>query len=184
MSAVNGKQETKKGKIMDNRNLVVLKTDGTVEVTEMPVGADPFNHSKELIGCSVLEIVGLQSLGTETRLAMLVNENGYAEYGEDPKHINKAATFIYNTDIQHYILGDVVMTVEVLGEEGWDIVAMNKEFADELADRIKLMRQKWSAIPLPKKIEFPVPRIYEFNSDEDFKRAIETGDFEKYADKK
>ena len=169
---------------MDNLSLVVLKTDGAVKVTEMPKGACAFVHSKSIIGCTTLEIVGLQSLGETARLAMLVNENGYAEYGEDPKHVNKAATFIYNTDIQHYILGDVVMTVEVLGVEGWDVVAMNKEFADELADRIKLMRQKWSAIPLPKKVEFPAPKVYGFNSAEDFQKAIETGDFERYADKK
>lgn len=160
-----------------NNKLIFAKTDGTVSIMEVPNGKEAFAYSKSIIGCTVLEIVKVMPISKHGTVVMLLNENGYAELGDDIKNINKLGTWVYNgrkLSNPHYILGDITFALEVPGEDGDDIVPLTDAIAEILQHQFETEREEWAKIELPKSLDFPKPEIITFDSAEEFENFLKS----------
>lgn len=166
--------ETKK-RLLGN-HCVVIKCDGGVEIKELPEGTGVFKASKEIVGCEWIQHCVLQTViegDAGATIDFLLNENGYAEWGDDPSKVNLTATLLYNkgaTDDIHYVLGDVVLCLcDMDRPDGGEFVGMSGGLATLMAtqtlaysDRAKLMYTR------PEKIPPPKISIMGFDNAEDF----------------
>ena len=154
--------ETKK--ILLGNHCVVIKCDGGVEIKELSEGADVFKASKEIVGCDVIQHCVLQTVingESGVTIDFLLNENGYAEWGDDPSKVNLTATLLYNkgaTEDIHYVLGDVVLCLcDMDRPDGGEFVGMAERLATLMAtqtlaysNRAKKMYTRPEEIPQPK----------------------------------
>lgn len=154
--------ETKK-RLVGN-HCVVIKCDGGVEIKELPEGADVFKASKEIVGCEWIQNSTVQTVipgDNGVTLEFLLNEDGYAEWGDDTSKVNLTATLLYNkgaTEDIHYVLGDIVLCLcDMDRPDGGEFVGMAEGLATLMAtqtlaysDRAKRMYVCPEKIPEPK----------------------------------
>ena len=156
---------------------VVVKTDGTSEVKELPSQGDVFNAAKDLIGCKLIDHVPVQSLTPRVMIEFLVNDKGYIDWGNDPAKVNQIGSYIYNRGCKpgHYILGDIVMCLEVHFDDGGEFWGMSKELAEIIAkaNNEEVLPKAREIVPIPKKVPEPVVTISSFESTDDLIRAMQ-----------
>ena len=156
---------------------VVVKTDGTSEVKELPSRGDVFDAAKDLIGCKWIDHVSVQSLTPMVMIEFLVNDEGYIDWGNDPAKVNQIGSYIYNRGCKpgHYILGDIVMCLEVHFDDGGEFWGMSKELAEIIAkaNNEEVLPKAREIVPIPKKVPEPVVTISSFESTDDLIRAMQ-----------
>jgi len=155
---------------------VVVKTDGTSEVKELPSRDNVFDAAKDFIGCKWIDHVSVQSITPKVMIEFLVNDEGYIDWGSDPAKVNQIATYIYNRGYKpgHYILGDIVMCVEVHFDDGGEFWGMSKELAEIIAkaNNEEVLPKAREIVPIPTNVPEPVVTISSFESTDDLIRAM------------
>lgn len=166
--------ETKK-RLLGN-SCVVIKCDGGVEIKELPEGTDVFKASKEIIGCKWIQNSTVQTVlpgDKGSTIEFLLNEDGYAEWGDDPSKVNLTATLLYNkgqTEDVHYVLGDVVLCIcDMDRPDGGEFVGMSEGLATEMATATVAFSYRAKKLyTRPEKIPQPKISIMGFDNAEDF----------------
>lgn len=141
---------------------VIIHTNGQAEVKQFDDKdhTKVFEKAREYISCRWLDNVVVRGVAGDVQLVYLVNDNGYAEWGNDPKKVNPIATYIYNRGDKpgHYILGDVVMCWLVDTPDGGEYIGMSKFSAERLCKRIneKLSPKAKEVVPIPTEVPDPI----------------------------
>lgn len=156
---------------------IVVDTDGNSKIHRLEDGKSVFEKAKTFIGCKWLDHVIVQVIVPGVKLEFLVNDNGYADWGNDPSKVNQIATAIYNRspiDNTHYILGNIVMCLGVDGVEGGEFTGMSEALAANIAmaNNNKYAKQAMDAYPKPDKLNDPVVTVSSYESTEDLLRAM------------
>lgn len=166
-------------KRMGGCHCVVIHTDGGLEPLKFSDG-DPmevFDKARDIIGCRWLDYVVVQDCHNGVKMAFLVNDNGYAEWGNDPQKVNQIATYLYNGGHQpgHYILGDVVVCWSIDTDEGGEFIGMSEITALGICRRMveHISPQATKIVPVPSEVPDPVVRIMSFDSTEDLFRHMD-----------
>ena len=158
------------------RFCVVVRADGTSEIKEISSHDKVFEESKAFIGCHWLDHVGVQQVVPKVQLEYLVNDNGYADWGNDPANVNQIATFLYNGGKKpgHYILGNVVFCLEVDGPEGGDFSGMCRELAEQIVigNNENLLPKAKAIVVKPDRLPEPVFTITSYDSMDELFRAM------------
>lgn len=158
---------------------VVVRVDGSIEVKRFSEDDNKavFAKAREYIGCKWLDHVIVQAFTPEWKLEYLVNDNGYAEWGNDPKKVNQIATYIYNggNAPDHYILGDVVFCFMVETDEGGEFIGMSEEAANRIASETKerILPKAREIVPIPWTVPDPLVKISSFATIEDMVKAMQ-----------
>ena len=159
---------------------VKIGCNGEIQVLNCGTPENIWKATTKIIGCSWLGHVTLDAMEKDPdarcTLEMLVNEDGYAEYGDDVSKVNQYATFLYNkgrlTDI-HYILGDVVLCVCIETEEGGDFFGISESFAqgiyNQFVGEVKTIKE---AYPKPDTIPSPKVEIKGFDTMEEMEEYL------------
>ena len=157
---------------------VVIRMDGTSEVKIVEEGKSVFDKAKEIIGCRWIDHFIVQSIqhGGRDCIEVLVNDEGYIDWGNDPSKVNQIATYLYNGGEKpgHYILGDAVLCLMVDGDEGGEFVGLSYALANTIAKQNNEdTREKAAAIvPRPSEVPDPVVKISSYETTEDMIRAM------------
>lgn len=155
---------------------VVIHTNGQAEVKQFDEKdhTNVFDKAREYIGCKWLDNVVVQRFAPDVQMVYLVNDNGYAEWGNDPKKVNPIATYIYNGGNKpgHYILGDVVMCWLIDTPDGDKYIGMSKLAAARLCRETneKLSLKAKEIVPIPNEVPAPVVKVMGFEDVEDMIR--------------
>lgn len=161
------------------RYCVVIKTDGTSEVRKFAEQDHTavYDKAREYIGCKWLDNVVVQRVANDVQMVYLVNDNGYADWGNDSKKVNPIATYIYNGGNKpgHYILGDVVMCWLIDTPEGGEFVGMSELAARRIAKETdeKVLPKAKEVVQPPEVLPDPTIRIMSFESTDDLIRHME-----------
>lgn len=102
-------------------------------------------------------------------ISLLVNEEGYLDWGMDTTKVNQFATFVYNNQKSpsHYILGDVVLALLVEREDG---ESGFKGCSEKLANSLKvtidnvLIEKAKTICPVPDELPTPHMEISTFDN--------------------
>lgn len=157
---------------------VVIRMDGTSEVKIVEEGESVFDKAKEIIGCRWLDHFIVQTIqqGGRDCVEVLVNDEGYIDWGNDPAKVNQIATYLYNGGEKpgHYILGDAVLCLMVDGEDGGEFIGLSYALANTIAKQNNEdTREKAAAIvPRPSEVPDPVVKISSYETTEDMIRAM------------
>ncbi len=150
---------------------VVIKTDGSSEVKKLNGRNTVFDEAKGFIGCEWIDHVVVQDLGEGVCLEYLVNDNGYSDWGCDPKMVNQIATFLHERGKtpQHNILGNVVMCLSSDGDEGGEFIGMDERLAKYLKSHNdeKLLPKAKEVVKIPEELKVPDFKILSFDSSDD-----------------
>lgn len=157
---------------------VVIHMDGTSEVKKFSDDNHKavFEKAREYIGCKWLDNVVVQQFAPDVRMVYLVNDNGYADWGNDPKKVNQIATYIYNGGQKpgHYILGDVVMCWLVDTDDGGEFIGMSAMAANRICreTNAKLAPKAKEVVSIPTEIPDPEVRVLSFDSTDELVRHM------------
>ena len=157
---------------------VVIHTNGQAEVKQFDDKdhTKVFEKSREYIGCKWLDNVVVQQFAPDVRMVYLVNDNGYADWGNDPKKVNQIATYIYNGGQKpnHYILGDVVMCWLVDTDDGGEFIGMSELAANRICreTNAKIAPKAKQAVEIPTAVPDPLVKVSCYNSTEDLIKAM------------
>lgn len=141
---------------------IIITTAGEIKLLEFDkkCGNEFFEHIKlEGLHCKWAEAVSLTMLfGWLGQIQMIVNEDGYAELGHDPKNVNLVATWLYNKlyDIKdtHYVLGDVVLCTE----DNNDFAPFSMKDAEKLIEMANEWKEE-AEKTYEKPLVIPTPKI-------------------------
>lgn len=157
---------------------MVIHVDGTTEVKEFSKKdrTAVFEKAREYIGCKWLDNVVVQQFAPDVRMVYLVNDNGYADWGNDPKKVNQIATLIYNGDQKpsHYILGDVVMCWLIDTDDGGVFIGMSRLAAERISreTQAKVLPKAKELVAIPETVPAPFEKVTSYSSAEDLIKAM------------
>ena len=155
--------------------VVVIKTDGTTFVHRLSNRNEVWGEAKKIIGCDWLDHFIIQNVTPNIKIEGLVNDNGYADWNNDPNKVNQIATYIYNGGKSgHYILGDVVVCLCVQGNDGWEFSPMLNTLANRIVYKndSEVREQAMAAIPRPSVVPSPEVTISSFDTLDDMAKYM------------
>ncbi|MBO6031879.1 MAG: hypothetical protein J6Q22_10600 [Prevotella sp.] len=155
---------------------VVVRMNGRSEIRKLKDVNSVFEEAKEIIGCKWLDHARIQQISPDVVLEFLVNDEGYIQWGNNPKKVNPIGTFFYNGGSfpDHYILGDIVMCLELYTEDGGDFMGMSEAFATRVAmhtnQKIKPLAEE--ICPIPDRVPDPVVKVSSYATLDDMVKAM------------
>lgn len=168
--------QTRIAQLVGGRYCVIARMDGHSEIRRLEEGKDVFDAAREIIGCKYLDHVRVQRLAPDVVIEFLVNDDGYAQWGDDPSKVNPIGTFIYNQDLKspHYILGDLVFCLEVDGTEGGEFSGMCEAMATKIAmmNNSQVLPKVRELIKIPETLPTPEVKISAYATTDDVLKAI------------
>ena len=159
-------------------NCVVIRTNGLAEVRQFDEKdhTKVFEKAREYIGCKWLDYVVVQRFAPDVQMVYLFNDNGYGDWGNNPKKVNYIATYIYNGGQKpdHYILGDVVICWLIDTPKGGEYIGMSRLAAERLCKETNntIAPKAKSTVKIPKTVPEPRIKIMSFESTDDMLRHM------------
>lgn len=158
------------------RYCVIARMGGHSEIRRLEEGKDVFETAREIIGCKYLDHVWVQRLAPNVVIEILLNDEGYFQWGTDPSKVNPIGTFLYNQDLKspHYILGDLVFCLGVDGTDGGEFTGMCEAMATEIAmtNNSQVLPKARELIKIPETLPTPEVEISAYATTDDVLKAI------------